>query len=95
MRQTLELARAAMGFEPERYELDDGLKELTFGDWEGLTWPEIEARDPAGARRASATNGASRRPTAKATPRWPSAFGLAAEHKATCSSPRTAAWRGR
>jgi len=24
--------------------------ELTFGDWEGLTWPEVEARDWAGAR---------------------------------------------
>jgi probable phosphoglycerate mutase len=20
--------------------------ELTFGDWEGLTWPEVQARDP-------------------------------------------------
>jgi probable phosphoglycerate mutase len=48
VRQTLELARAAMGFEPTRYELNDGLKELSFGDWEGSTWPEIEARDPAG-----------------------------------------------
>jgi broad specificity phosphatase PhoE len=48
-RQTMELARAAMGFEPTRYRLDDGLKELTFGAWEGFTWPEVEARDPAGA----------------------------------------------
>jgi broad specificity phosphatase PhoE len=23
--------------------------ELSFGDWEGLTWREVEARDPAGA----------------------------------------------
>jgi probable phosphoglycerate mutase len=49
VRETLELARAAMGLEPTRYGLDDGLKELTFGDWEGFTWPEIEAIDPAGA----------------------------------------------
>lgn len=48
-RQTMELARAAMGFDPPRYALDDALKELTFGDWEGFTWPEIEARDAAGA----------------------------------------------
>ena len=48
-RQTMELARAAMGFEPARYALDDALKELTFGDWEGFTWPEIEAKDAAGA----------------------------------------------
>jgi probable phosphoglycerate mutase len=49
VRNTLELARAEMGFEPTRYTIDDDLKELTFGSWEGLTWPEVEARDPAGA----------------------------------------------
>jgi probable phosphoglycerate mutase len=49
-RQTMELARAAMGFEPTRYKLDDKLKELTFGEWEGLTWDDVEARDPAGVR---------------------------------------------
>jgi broad specificity phosphatase PhoE len=48
-RQTMELARAAMGLESTRYRLDDGLKELTFGTWEGLTWPEVETRDPVGA----------------------------------------------
>jgi len=50
-RATMELARAGMGFEPQRYALVDELKELTFGDWEGLTWSEVEARDPAGAHR--------------------------------------------
>jgi broad specificity phosphatase PhoE len=45
-RQTMELARAAMGLPPERYRLDLALMELTFGDWEGLTWPEVQARDP-------------------------------------------------
>ena len=45
-RQTMELARAAMGFPPADYALCDDLKELTFGDWEGLTWPEVEARFP-------------------------------------------------
>lgn len=48
-RQTMELARAAMGLPPEGYALRDDLKELTFGDWEGLTWPEVEARYPQGA----------------------------------------------
>lgn len=48
-RETMERARAAMGFDPERYRLDEALKELTFGQWEGSTWPEIEARDAAGA----------------------------------------------
>jgi len=50
-RETMELARAGVGFEPQRYTLADELKELTFGAWEGLTWSEVEARDPAGARR--------------------------------------------
>ena len=49
-RQTMELARAALGLGPERYALDPALKELTFGEWEGLTWPQVWKRDPAGAR---------------------------------------------
>ncbi|MGO9770984.1 MAG: histidine phosphatase family protein [Roseiarcus sp.] len=53
-RQTMELARAAMGLAPERYRLCSTLKELTFGDWEGLTWAEVEARDPAAARAREA-----------------------------------------
>ncbi len=53
-RRTMELARAAMGFDPSAYALDDRLKELTFGEWEGFTWPEIEARDPAGAAARAA-----------------------------------------
>ena len=53
-RRTMELARQAMGFEPTAYALDDRLKELTFGEWEGFTWPEIEARDPAGAAARAA-----------------------------------------
>jgi broad specificity phosphatase PhoE len=53
-RETMELARDAMGLSPERYRLDPALRELTFGDWEGLTWPEVKALDPNGvaARRA-------------------------------------------
>ncbi len=53
-RETMEIARAVMGFEPERYRLSSTLKELTFGDWEGLTWPEVEARDLAGAKAREA-----------------------------------------
>lgn len=49
-RQTLELARAAMRLAPDAYRLDPVLQELTFGSWEGLTWPEVEALDPDGAR---------------------------------------------
>jgi probable phosphoglycerate mutase len=43
--ETMEIARDAMGLPPRPYRLDAALKELTFGAWEGLTWPEIEARD--------------------------------------------------
>ena len=49
-RETMEIARAAMGLEPERYRLDPVLKELSFGVWEGLTWPEIEVKDAKGLR---------------------------------------------
>ncbi len=54
-RETMELARAAMGLPPKRYRLDASLMEVAFGDWEGLTWPEVQARDPGGvrARRAN------------------------------------------
>jgi broad specificity phosphatase PhoE len=49
-RETMEIAREAMGLEPGRYHLDAILKELSFGVWEGLTWPEIEVKDPKGLR---------------------------------------------
>ena len=49
-RETMEIARGAMSLPPARYGLDGRLKELSFGAWEGLTWPEIEARDPNGVR---------------------------------------------
>ena len=45
-RETMEIARAAMGLEPKRYQVDAVLKELSFGVWEGLTWSEIEVKDP-------------------------------------------------
>ncbi|MBV9286280.1 MAG: histidine phosphatase family protein, partial [Hyphomicrobiales bacterium] len=50
-RETMELIRAAMALEPTRYRLDGRLMELSFGDWEGLTWAEIAARDPQAVRR--------------------------------------------
>lgn len=49
-RETMEIAREAMGLPPARYRLDPDLKELSFGAWEGLTWREIEARDLKGLR---------------------------------------------
>ncbi len=53
-RETMELARAAMGLPPGEYQQSPELMELTFGDWEGLTWAEVEALDPAGARAREA-----------------------------------------
>jgi broad specificity phosphatase PhoE len=45
-RQTMAQARLAMGLPPQPYGLDARLKELAFGDWEGLTWEEVEAKYP-------------------------------------------------
>ena len=53
-RETMELARAELGLAPERYALEPALMELTFGEWEGLTWPQVWKRDPAGARAREA-----------------------------------------
>lgn len=46
---TMRLARRAMGLPEEPYDLEPRLKELTFGDWEGLTWPEVKALSPSAA----------------------------------------------
>jgi probable phosphoglycerate mutase len=48
-RETAELARAAIGLHATYYRTDDRLRELTFGRWEGLTWPELRKVDPEGA----------------------------------------------
>ena len=45
-RETMQLARAAIGLDPLAYDIDPRLMELTFGRWEGLTWEELKARDP-------------------------------------------------
>ena len=53
-RETMQLARSAMGLDPTAYTTDARLMELTFGRWEGLTWDELQARDP---RAADAREG--------------------------------------
>ena len=45
-RQTMEILRHQLGLPIQSYTQDDRLKEITFGQWEGLTWPEVMARDP-------------------------------------------------
>ncbi|MCB1488478.1 MAG: histidine phosphatase family protein [Bauldia sp.] len=46
-RETMEIARLAMGLDPSAYHLDDRLREITFGDWEGFTTEELRQQDPA------------------------------------------------
>jgi probable phosphoglycerate mutase len=53
-RETIELARVAMGLPSQPYRVDARLKELTFGAWEGLTWSEVWEKDPAGAKAREA-----------------------------------------
>jgi len=43
-RQTMEVLRATLGLDPLGYDIDKRLIEIAYGDWEGLTLPEIEAR---------------------------------------------------
>ncbi|HZP20328.1 MAG TPA: histidine phosphatase family protein [Bauldia sp.] len=43
-RDTMEIVRTAMGLDPKAYRLDDRLRELTFGEWEGFTLAELSAR---------------------------------------------------
>jgi broad specificity phosphatase PhoE len=45
-RQTMEVLRATLGRDPREYDIDARLAEIAYGDWEGLTLPEIEARVP-------------------------------------------------
>src|SRR5580658_8071392 len=44
--ETMQLVRVTLGLDPNSYELDDRLKEIAYGEWEGSTLPEIQARDP-------------------------------------------------
>ena len=46
-RETMEIVRAALGLDAAAYAIDDRLQEISYGGWEGLTLPEISARDPA------------------------------------------------
>ncbi len=45
-RETMEIARAAMGLDPKDYRTDYRLREITFGSWEGFTTEELRQRDP-------------------------------------------------
>jgi probable phosphoglycerate mutase len=45
-RETMEILRPPLGLTPHPYATDDRLLEISYGAWEGLTLPEIEARMP-------------------------------------------------
>lgn len=44
-RETMEIARTAMGLPPTDYQTDDLLKELSFGAWEGRTVEDLEKNE--------------------------------------------------
>lgn len=46
-RETMEIARLAMGLDPSAYHLDERLREISFGEWEGYTTQELRALVPA------------------------------------------------
>ena len=52
-RDTMERLRTTLGLPGETYRIDDRLKELSFGSWEGLTWREVRAREANQARARS------------------------------------------
>jgi probable phosphoglycerate mutase len=45
-RQTMELARAAIGLSAADYRIEQRLIEISFGDWEGFTITQLRSRDP-------------------------------------------------
>jgi broad specificity phosphatase PhoE len=45
-RATMELVRETLGLPAEGYTLDDRLREIGYGKWEGATLPEMQAADP-------------------------------------------------
>lgn len=40
-RETMTILRRELDLPPEEFRIDERLRELTFGDWEGFTWREI------------------------------------------------------
>ncbi len=44
-RVTMELVRTALALPPDGYEIDARLAEISFGEWEGLTYQDVLKRD--------------------------------------------------
>jgi broad specificity phosphatase PhoE len=45
-RLTMELVRGALGLPPDDYAIDDRLREIGYGDWEGSTLAQMRATSP-------------------------------------------------
>lgn len=52
-RETMEIVRAALSLPPERYAIDDRVKELNYGHWEGMLQDELPLIDPRGLAQRS------------------------------------------
>jgi broad specificity phosphatase PhoE len=46
-RTTMDLLRGALGLPADGYKVEHRLREIGWGEWEGLTVPEMQAHDPA------------------------------------------------
>jgi len=45
-RETMELVRSRLELAPQPYPIEMALTEISFGDWEGMTFEELETREP-------------------------------------------------
>jgi broad specificity phosphatase PhoE len=45
-RQTMQLVRAVLRLPPQQYVIDERLREIGYGEWEGSTLPEAQAKNP-------------------------------------------------
>jgi probable phosphoglycerate mutase len=45
-RETMEILRATLGLPPGDYAIDARLAEISFGEWEGLSYADVIKRDP-------------------------------------------------
>ena len=69
-RSTMELVRGALELPPDDYALDDRLREIGYGDWEGSTLAEMQAARSRALRQApDRRNGRWRRRAARPMPR--------------------------
>ncbi|TKC01632.1 MAG: histidine phosphatase family protein [Mesorhizobium sp.] len=50
-RETMERLRSAMKLDPHAYRIEPLLVELSFGDWQGFTFAELEANNPGSTRQ--------------------------------------------